>query len=139
MKTAFLSIALLGFLIACDSKENVTPQPNNEVKVAYQKSVRMAGTSLDLKVAEVLDSRCPINARCVTAGAVTVNFEATNEGKVETVQVELPAYPDKSVQKTFSVGGQSYQLTLQEVLPYPEAGKPVLLEDYTVQFALEKK
>lgn len=139
MKTAFLSITLLGFLIACDTQENVTPQANNEVKVAYQKSVRMAGTSLDMKVTDVSDSRCPTNARCITAGSVTVNLEATNEGKTETIQIDLPAYPDKPAQKIVSVGGQSYQITLTEVLPYPEAGKPIRLEDYTVEFSVEKK
>jgi hypothetical protein len=138
MKTTFFSIALVAFLSACDSKEPISPQPSNDVTVAYQKSVRLAGTALDMKVAEVLDSRCPINARCITAGSVRVNFEANNEGKTETVQVDLPAYPDKFTQKTFSVGGQSYQLTLREVLPYPEAGRPIRLEDYTVEFSVVK-
>ncbi|MFD2571197.1 hypothetical protein ACFSUS_11175 [Spirosoma soli] len=139
MKKVFFSVALLGLMIACDNKENVTPQADAGVKVAYQKSVRLAGTSLDMKVAAVTDSRCPINARCVTAGSVKVNFEANQDGNVQAVELDLPAYPDKSVRKTFSLGGQSYQLTLQEVLPYPEAGKPIELEDYTVQFSVVKQ
>lgn len=137
MKTFFSSIALLLSLNACDRAETVSPA--SDVKLAYQKSVRMAGTTTDIKVAQVLDSRCPINARCITAGAVTVNFEAKNDDKTELVTVELPAYPDKSALKTFSIGGQSYQLTLREVLPYPEAGKTIQLDDYTVEFSVAKQ
>jgi hypothetical protein len=139
MKKVLFSLCLVGLLTACDKQSSVSPQSTNDVKVAYQKSVRMAGTSLDLKVASVADSRCPINARCITAGSVAVSFDATDGGQTQTVTVDLPAYPDKPVQKVFSVNGQSYQLNLREVLPYPEAGKPVTLEDYTVQFSVEKQ
>lgn len=139
MKTTFFSIALLLVLNACNQAETVKPASTSEVTVAYQKSVRLAGTALDIKVAQLADSRCPINARCITAGAVTVSFEATNDDKTELVTVELPAYPEKSTQKAFSVAGQEYQLTLREVLPYPEAGKTIELNDYTVEFSVSKQ
>lgn len=138
MKKVLFSLCLIGVLAACDKQSSVSPQPTGDVKVAYQKSVRLAGTSLDMKVATVVDSRCPINARCITAGAVAVSFDATEAGQTQTVKVDLPAYPEKPVQKTFSVNGQSYQLTLQDVLPYPEVGKDINLEDYTVQFSVQK-
>ncbi|GAB3496250.1 hypothetical protein GCM10027341_14720 [Spirosoma knui] len=139
MKTVFFSLALLGLLTACDKQANVTPNPASDQKVAYQKSVRLAGTALDLKVAQVADSRCPINARCITAGSVKVSFEASEQGATQQVEVDLPAYPEKPVQKQFTVNGQTYQLNLSEVLPYPEVGKEIKLEDYTVQVSVEKQ
>ncbi|GAB3220615.1 hypothetical protein GCM10027423_52480 [Spirosoma arcticum] len=107
--------------------------------MAYQKSVRLKGTSLELKVAQVVDSRCPINARCITAGSVKVFFEASEQGATQAVEVDLPAYPDKAVDKPFTINGQTYRLNLQEVLPYPEAGKAINLSDYTVQVSVEKQ
>jgi hypothetical protein len=139
MKTVFFSLALLGLMASCDRQASVTPAESPEQNVAYQKSVRLAGTSLDLKVAQVVDSRCPINARCLTAGSVKVFFEAREQGATQAVEVNLPAYPDKAVDKPFTINGQTYRLNLREVLPYPEAGKAINLSDYTVQVSVEKQ
>lgn len=98
----------------------------------------MAGDALALKVAQIADSRCPINARCITAGSVKVQFEVGEPGASQALEVDLPAYPEKPVQKQFTVNGQPYQLTLRDVLPYPEAGKPVQLTDYSVEVAVDK-
>ncbi|RIV27028.1 hypothetical protein DYU11_01550 [Fibrisoma montanum] len=139
MKNAFLSLAFLGLMASCSQQTAVAPTQPTEQKVAYQKSVRLAGNSLGLKVAQIADSRCPINARCITAGAVKVQFEASAQGTTQAVDVTLPAYPEKPVETSFTINNQTYRLTLNEVLPYPEAGKEIKLEEYTVQVSVEKQ
>ncbi|WP_128548639.1 hypothetical protein [Larkinella soli] len=140
MKKVLLPFALIGAFIACKNESTVQPDvtPASVVEVPYHKSARVTGTSLDVRIAAVDDSRCPINARCITAGFVTVTFGISDGSNNQDVKVELPASADKPVEKSFQLGGQTYEISLVEVSPEPEAGKPITLEDYKVRFSVEK-
>jgi hypothetical protein len=81
----------------------------------------------------VSDSRCPINAICVTAGdavvAVTISQGAAGSGRREL--------------HTDARGSEAsylaYTIKLLQLQPFPEAGRPTRPEDYSATFAVTRK
>ena len=78
----------------------------------------------------VSDSRCPIDAICITAGdaVISLSFKA---GHLTT---ELHTEPSKS-QLRYS----NYVLRLTELQPYPRASQPARPEDYVATFIVQSQ
>jgi hypothetical protein len=69
------------------------------------------------------DSRCPIDAMCVTAGEATVAM--TLSGSRARVQREWRTNPTN-----FSVSYDGYEIELRALQPFPSGGKTITQSDY---------
>ena len=142
MKRVLITGALLGTLLACTTKQatDVTPvKTESIIEVPYRHSARLVETPLEARISQIVDSRCPMNARCITAGSVVVTFALTGANQQEEISVDLPAYTEQPAEKVFTFNGQRYRLKLHRVLPYPEVGSQPELTEYTVQFSVGKE
>lgn len=138
-KTILLALICIA-AISCDKKEGNTPQPElNSISLSYKKAttVRTSGSDLKVELKEVADSRCPINADCITAGTAKLVFAISDASNQVTVNLEFKG-DSKNVQ-VFKLGGVEYVLTVSEVLPYPQISVTPNLEDYKIAVSIEKK
>jgi hypothetical protein len=78
----------------------------------------------------VSDSRCPIDALCITAGdaVISVSF------KVGHLTTELHTTPPKS-----QISTSAYLLKLTELQPYPRASLSPKPEDYVATFVVQNQ
>jgi hypothetical protein len=78
------------------------------------------------------DSRCPIDAICITAGDATIAVTLMRSGGNESRDVHtLPAQSHFSYSK--------FTVTLTELQPYPRSDRQAKPEDYTAVFVVEIK
>lgn len=78
----------------------------------------------------VQDSRCPMDAECIEAGAVTVNVTLSFEDVEETRNIASDEVP-----YTF----EGFTIAIGDVLPELLSGQDISKEDYMVQFLVEKQ
>lgn len=139
-KTIIISFILLACL-ACNSNDEDTPKAQEPItSVSYRKltSVIVSEVPLSVTVLEINDSRCPINADCISAGMATVKFNISDGTNSTDTSVQLiNDEKDKRIQ-SFKLGSQSYSIKIHEVSPYPEIPKTTNLEDYKVSLTIEK-
>ncbi len=138
-KTILLALICIA-AISCDKKDSSTPQPElNSISVSYQKAttVRTSGSDLKVELKEVTDSRCPINADCISAGSAKLVLAVSEASNQVNVNVEF-AGGTKSVQE-FKLGDTAYVLTVSEVLPFPQVQVTPKLEEYKIALSIEKK
>ena len=77
------------------------------------------------------DSRCPIDAICVSAGEAVIALTLSLRGEA-AVGRELETVPPKS-QITYS----RFTITLSELRPYPRSDRPFQPNDYIATFVVE--
>ncbi|GLU53733.1 hypothetical protein [Dyadobacter frigoris] len=138
----YILITLFCFVcIACDNKYEDMPKAQELVSnISYRKltSVMVSGIPLSVTVLEINDSRCPINADCISVGKVIVKFSLSDGANNTEASIELiNDEKDKTVQ-SFKLGDQSYSIKIHEVSPYPEIFKTINPEDYKVSLTIEK-
>ncbi|TLV03308.1 hypothetical protein [Dyadobacter luticola] len=142
MKKTILFAMLCLAAVACDKKENTaTPQIESKATVVpYRQAttVSAAGESLKVDLREVSDSRCPIDAICITAGNAQVKFNVSDDKNQAEVNVTYKGDKNGDFQ-TFTLSGVNYVLRVSEVLPFPETTKQPKLEDYKVNVTIERK
>lgn len=130
--------------VACDNKDNSSPIPVAELKTAVvshqqETTFRTSEENLTAKLVAVADSRCPSNAVCITAGSANVTFNVS-EGTNETdVSVIFSGDGKNSGSQEFKLGGQTFNMTVTEVLPYPKTSTAPALEDYRISVSIERK
>jgi hypothetical protein len=138
-KTILLALICIA-AISCEKKDDAAPQPDlNAISLSYQKAttVRTSGTDLKVELKEVNDSRCPINANCVSMGSAKLVFSISDASNQVNVDFEFKG--DSKNEQVFKLGGTAYVLRVTEVLPYPELPKSTKLEDYKIAVSIEKK
>lgn len=138
-KTILLALICIA-AISCDKKEDSTPQPDpSPINLSYQKAttVRTSGSDLKVELKEVSDSRCPINADCISAGSAKLVLAVSDASNQVNVNFEFK--PAAKNEQVFRLGSTDYILTVSEVLPYPQIAVTPKLEDYNIAVSIEKK
>lgn len=143
MKKVILFSLIWVAAMACDEKQqNVNPQSETlkTSVVPYRQLTTVSASGADLKVdlQEVSDSRCPANVVCITMGSAQLKFIVSDATSKTDVNVTFGIDP-KANGQTFKLNGQTYELKVSEVLPYPETSQSPKLEDYKVSLSIEKK
>jgi hypothetical protein len=78
------------------------------------------------------DSRCPIDAVCITAGDATIAVTLMRGSSREARELHtMPA------QSQFSYS--QYTVRLTELQPYPQASRPTKPEDYVATFIVQNQ
>lgn len=139
MKNLILFFLIWSAAIACrEKKQDVNPQTGSEntrvVSFRQLTTVPASGTKLKVELLEIADSRCPSNADCVTMGSVQLKFMISKSKSKIEVKVNFSG-DRKNNSQTFVLDGQTYELEVSEVLPYPGT----LPTPYKVSLSIEKK
>jgi hypothetical protein len=131
MANYLLSLLMVLLMTQCQ-RDEVLPQvaePGKAFLLKQGERLQVSGnenTRLELQVEEVSDSRCPEDVVCVWYGNAVVKLKVYgSSGKSQTLSFclgECNPEPTRSKHTlTAEVGGQAYEITLLEVLPYPNS------------------
>jgi hypothetical protein len=131
-----LSTVLIALLVmaGCASPDTIEAIPDIEFTLTPGQTATIAGEDLSITFVEVVsDSRCPKGATCIWAGEASCLVELTSGGAtVEKVLTQSGATsPDAD---EFGM----YELMF-DLMPYPELGKTVTDEDYSLLMAVSRK
>lgn len=100
-------------------------------------TVAVGSGALTLKLTDVRDSRCPVDAVCVWAGHASVAVQAAYTGQAtQSAWVGLPASAGADLPGDAHVHG--WRLRLQTLEPTPRAGVEVPLEQYRATVVAER-
>lgn len=120
---------LLGLVLlsACQQKDIQKPADSKALALSINQSDKASFASGDVsvKVLNIEDSRCPMNANCIHLGWARVSFSLTAGG--EEVKGERYFGADAQLPKNdteIKAGGRLFEVTVQEVTPYPCTGCP---------------
>lgn len=141
-KVILTALIFTSCLAACDKKD-AEPEiqfPSLDSKLAYRQDVMVPASGTDLKVnlKEIVDSRCPMNANCISMGAAALTLAISDGTNNATLTTSFSGEGKNSPVQTFSLGSQKYALKVNEVLPYPEAPKLPPFEDYKIGVSITK-
>jgi hypothetical protein len=115
-----IAFAVLSIIVLACTEEDESPAKvdllKNPVTLKYQELIYDSTHKFGLKFTSVKkESRCPIDAICVTAGEVIVSLEVyQNQNVIETIDLSLPGEP-----KTVSLEDKKIEIKLIDALPYP--------------------
>jgi hypothetical protein len=114
MKQIITILALITFLGCGISSNEEINEPVKRVGFGELSTLQKNKTvtyekDIEVKVMEILDSRCPINAVCVWEGEAKVKFEISD--------AEYSVLQGESQEFTFK--GNKYRLELKDVVPFP--------------------
>jgi hypothetical protein len=141
MKKTILFALIWVAAMACDQKEDAAPQAEvKSTSVPYRKLTTIPTSGSDLKVDlhEVNDSRCPKDVVCITMGSAKIKFIVSDASNQAEVNVDFKG-DQKTDFQTFTLSGQTYVLSVSELLPYPISTQTPNIEDYKVSVTIEKK
>ena len=108
----------------------------------YTESLRIGFTGIE-------DSRCPINARCITPGSAITQLSFTDASGSNTIPMcigncfELDRPFDNEAKQrmedqiVFELNKVNYVLILKDVTPYQEIGVPTVESEYAVQMQIK--
>jgi hypothetical protein len=131
---------ILYALIACSKSNDLITDPSvpakathgaDTVLIGFYDTIRIPDRNLTLTLDTVYDdSRCPVNAMCIWAGAYEVGLNMTSDGKVQ--QFKLSTYPGQ-VADTILHG---IEIKVLDLLPYPDIRKPIIPSERQVKIGL---
>lgn len=120
-------VCFTGLLFSSCKKDSIEFDSPFELKENDSIVLQGNNNGLTLTLQSVNDSRCPINALCISAGNARVKLRMSDNSGAETFAELCLGVCDPS-NKTedsalFQLNNVSYMVILKEVNPYPEAGK----------------
>jgi hypothetical protein len=125
----------LGFLAACDQASPVGPaMPLDQQFIARPgQPVSIAGAAVRVQFVEVInDSRCPLNATCITAGDATIAILVVDDQG--SSRYELHTDPSRK-----SATHRDLRIELMELQPYPDTTRPTDPAQYRVTLRASRK
>lgn len=127
-------------LLACTAviSTGCAANPNNPETTFPVTATLQAGQSQSIGglnvtfVGVTTDSRCPIDATCISAGDATMQFvlTANRHASVPTLAVDHPT----NKRTTY----EGYSIEVQSLAPFPAASRPIKPEDYKVTFVVNR-
>ena len=105
-----------------------------EFSLSVKQSASIKGENLEIKFEEVVeDSRCPWEVTCVWEGRVSLSLEINENDVSDNIELSQPGLTDQSVVAIH----KGYQFTYK-VEPYPEAAKPISVDEYRLLLVVSK-
>lgn len=84
-----------------------------------------------VKVLEILDSRCPKGARCITEGFATIKIKMIEREEENVLTFRSDNDEDILTEK--------YKYRLIDLIPYPELNRQINEEDYIVVLSIKQR
>jgi FKBP-type peptidyl-prolyl cis-trans isomerase 2 len=126
MKIIIQIVVAIVLMIGCKKEDSAIPVSSatlkNRFEVKPNESVQIKDGSgvILVKLVQVNDSRCPVNANCIRAGEAKVKLDVNVNG-VANNGLELCLACDATMNiPTNKTIGSKYKITLVEVSPFPE-------------------
>jgi len=120
-------VCFTGLLISSCEKDSIEFDSPFEMK--ENESIVLQGNNNGLKITlqSVNDSRCPVNALCISAGNARVKLRMSDNSGAETFAELCLGFCDDlnrtEDSKIIRLNNISYTVVLKEVSPFPELGK----------------
>lgn len=126
-KYLLVLVCFTGLLISSCEKDSIEFDSPFELK--ENKSIVLQGNNngLSITLQSVNDSRCPINALCISAGNARVKLRMSDNSGAEVFSELCIGFCDTKNNAEdsaiFRLNNVSYIVVLKAVSPYPEVGK----------------
>lgn len=121
---ALFTMFILSLLNQSCDKDSI--QFDNPFELGVNESIVLPG-SLSIALESVHDSRCPINALCISAGNARVKLRMSDNSGAETFTELCLGFCDTKNNTEDSalirLNNISYTIVLKELSPFPELGK----------------
>lgn len=119
---------------ACQSSHSVSPTPAAQTVIQLNQSARL-GADLTIKADTLADSRCPTGVQCVWEGVAYVSAVISKESAQQRVRLSLNSQSRRTGADSSGVvlGGQTYQVRLLDVRPYPTLAQPAPVPEAVIQ------
>ena len=120
-------VCLTGLLISSCEKDSIEFDSPFELKENESIVLQGNNNGLSITLQSVNDSRCPINALCISAGNARVKLRMSdNSGTESFTELCLGFCDNKNNTENSAIirlNNNSYTIVLKEVNPFPELGK----------------
>lgn len=134
MKVLFVSLAIASITIIASCKKTATLDKQETFRQGQCKEYKNAGTNVKLCFNELVeDSRCPVNAMCIWAGAAVGSFTFTKGN--ETVNFNLSTLRTTTPKDTIIAG---YKIELIDITPYRQLNSPPPLSEIKAEVKVSK-
>lgn len=120
-------ICFTGLLISSCEKDSI--EFDTPFELDENESIVLQGNNNGLKITlqSVNDSRCPVNALCISAGNARVKLKMSDNSGAESLAELCIGFCDTGNNAEDStiirLNNTSYTIVLKEVSPFPELGK----------------
>lgn len=117
---AFILTALI-FVQACKKGNTVDLSGTYELQLNETKSIPTAEGTAKVTVFSIDDSRCPINANCISAGGVIVKAKIIDNRGAQTIELCMGdcAFTTINFKSSITLNGVRYNYALKDVVPFP--------------------
>lgn len=122
-------LTVLALTASCATTKPEEAKPPKTIELRYNASVKEGDAVINF-ASVTSDSRCPIGTQCTWAGNAEIVLELTGDGNQAAILNTNPQYQQ-------SYRYNDFMLTLQELKPHPEAGRPVDLNSYIAVLTIE--
>ena len=116
-----LILTILVFVQACKKENRTDLSGTYEIGLQQTKKITTNNSITAIKLTNINDSRCPINANCVTEGYVFINLNFSNKNGEQNIELCSANCLDKRFRpNTITINKVTYQATLKDVTPFPD-------------------
>lgn len=118
-----------GRIVPCESSDHYLRTPDLSGTVTLSVGEGEAVGPLFVRLEEVVqESRCPIDAECIEAGAITVRVTLQTPGEKRTVNI-----PSDEVPYEFN----EYRISVADIQPPLRSGEEIAQSEYEITFNIE--
>ena len=118
MRTLGTLISTLTFVAACGRLSSAPDvAPARSVQLQLEQTAMVAGSAVRVQFVRAADSRCPLGAVCITAGAAVIDLVLSGGGPSQAVTLQLGQKPVTAV-----YGGLLFEATALD--PFPSSQQP---------------
>ncbi|ARS40779.1 hypothetical protein CA265_14375 [Sphingobacteriaceae bacterium GW460-11-11-14-LB5] len=121
-------LILVMFAFGCEKKSE-TKTTNYEFEINTSKSI---GAST-LVLQTISDSRCPINADCISAGGAKAYFKLTGNNTDQEIILCKGDCGTLASVANIKINGVDYSLKLIDITPYPQLQKSSVTQTVKVE------
>ncbi|RZJ81543.1 MAG: hypothetical protein EOO47_03860 [Flavobacterium sp.] len=119
-------LTVMVFVQACKKENSNNLSGTYEIGLKETIKIPANGSSISATLTNVNDSRCPINANCVTAGYVFINLKITNKNSEQNFELCSENCLDKVLRpNSIVLDGITYEIKLLDVTPFPDISSTV--------------
>lgn len=113
MRTLGTLISTLTIVAACGRFASATEvSPGQSVQLQVEQTAIVAGSTVRVQFIRAADSRCPVDAVCITAGAAVIDLMLSGSGPTQAVTLQLGPKPI-----TATYGGLLLEATALDPFP----------------------
>lgn len=127
----FIAFILTILLVVQACKKDRQADISGTYQIEIQETINISknGAAISAKLVSVEDSRCPINANCVTSGYIIIKLNFIDSQGEQSFEICSENCLDKVARpKSITLNGVSYSIKIQDLTPFPDFSKPTTVK-----------